>query len=60
MNIPSLRKKTRKAGPSAISHHMAILTKAGLVDAEKLDLWRWYRRNESSLRELMKGLKEQI
>jgi ArsR family transcriptional regulator len=49
-----------KLSQPTISHHMAILTKAGLVDAEKLGLWRWYRRNESSLRELMKGLKEQI
>ncbi|HXB21079.1 MAG TPA: metalloregulator ArsR/SmtB family transcription factor [Candidatus Solibacter sp.] len=35
-----------------ISHHMAILKKAGLVDAEKHGLWMWYRRNEKSLKEL--------
>jgi ArsR family transcriptional regulator, arsenate/arsenite/antimonite-responsive transcriptional repressor len=35
-----------------ISHHMAILRKAGLVAAEKNGLWMWYRRNEKSLREL--------
>jgi ArsR family transcriptional regulator len=35
-----------------ISHHMAILKKAGLVDAEKYGLWMWYRRNEKSLKEL--------
>jgi ArsR family transcriptional regulator, arsenate/arsenite/antimonite-responsive transcriptional repressor len=28
-----------------ISHHMAILTNAGLVDAVKQGQWRWYRRN---------------
>jgi len=49
-----------KLSQPTISHHMAILTKAGLVDAEKLGLWRWYRRNEANLRELLKGLKEQI
>ena len=27
-----------------ISHHMAILTKAGLVEATKQGQWRWYRR----------------
>jgi ArsR family transcriptional regulator len=35
-----------------ISHHMAILRKAGLVAAEKHGLWMWYRRNEKSLKEL--------
>ena len=35
-----------------ISHHMAILTKAGLVLAQKEGLWMWYRRNEKSLKEL--------
>ncbi len=39
-----------------ISHHMAILTKAGLVKAEKHGLWMWYRRNESSLKALAQGL----
>ena len=32
-----------------ISHHMAILTKAGVVEAKKLGLWVWYRRNEGAL-----------
>ena len=31
-----------------ISHHMAILTKVGLVEAKKIGLWMWYRRNEAS------------
>jgi ArsR family transcriptional regulator, arsenate/arsenite/antimonite-responsive transcriptional repressor len=35
-----------------ISHHMSILRKAGLVQAEKHGLWMWYRRNEKSLKEL--------
>ncbi|HEY1463381.1 MAG TPA: metalloregulator ArsR/SmtB family transcription factor [Terriglobales bacterium] len=43
-----------------ISHHMAILTKAGLVDVKKIGLWRWYRRNENALRELTKNLKDQL
>jgi DNA-binding transcriptional ArsR family regulator len=49
-----------KLSQPTISHHMAILTKAGLVEAEKIGLWRWYRRNETALRELMKNLKEHI
>jgi DNA-binding transcriptional ArsR family regulator len=43
-----------------ISHHMAILTKAGLVDAVKQGQWRWYRRNEKALRRLVKGLRTQL
>jgi ArsR family transcriptional regulator len=49
-----------KLSQPTISHHMTILTKAGLVDASKLGLWRWYRRNESALRDLTKSLKEQL
>jgi DNA-binding transcriptional ArsR family regulator len=43
-----------------ISHHMAILKKAGLVDAKKLGQWMWYRRNESAVRELTKTLRRTL
>jgi DNA-binding transcriptional ArsR family regulator len=43
-----------------ISHHMAILTKSGLVDAVKQGQWRWYRRNEKALRRLVKSLRTQL
>lgn len=43
-----------------ISHHMAILTKAGLVDAVRQGQWRWYRRNEKALRRLVKSLRTQL
>ena len=43
-----------------ISHHMAILTKAGLVEAKKLGLWRWYRRNDTALREFARALRENL
>src|SRR5580704_7933593 len=43
-----------------ISHHMAILTKSGLVDAVKQGQWRWYRRNEKALRRLVKTLRTQL
>jgi DNA-binding transcriptional ArsR family regulator len=43
-----------------ISHHMSILTKAGLVDAVKQGQWRWYRRNEKALRRLVKSLRAQL
>jgi|SRR5215831_3472087 len=40
-----------------ISHHMAVLTRAGLVQAEKQGLWMWYRRNEKALRALARSLR---
>ena len=40
-----------------ISHHMAILTKAGLVEANKQGQWRWYRRNEKAIRQVVKTLR---
>jgi DNA-binding transcriptional ArsR family regulator len=43
-----------------VSHHMAILTKAGLVDVTRQGQWRLYRRNEKALRRLLKGLRTQL
>ena len=43
-----------------ISHHMAVLTKAGLVDAMKHGQWRWYRPNEKAVRHLVKDLRKQL
>ena len=43
-----------------ISHHMAILTKAGLVEATKQGQWRWYRRNEEAIRQLVKTLRTKL
>jgi ArsR family transcriptional regulator, arsenate/arsenite/antimonite-responsive transcriptional repressor len=45
---------------STVSHHMAILKKAGLVRAEKLGLWMWYQRNEALLKELGSAVSEAI
>ncbi|HEX3819506.1 MAG TPA: metalloregulator ArsR/SmtB family transcription factor [Candidatus Sulfotelmatobacter sp.] len=43
-----------------ISHHMAILTRAGLVEASKKGQWRWYRRNEKALRQVVKLLRGKL
>ncbi len=43
-----------------ISHHMAILTKAGVVEAKKLGLWVWYRRNEAVLRAFGRSLRKSL
>jgi DNA-binding transcriptional ArsR family regulator len=37
---------------------MAILTKAGVVEAKKLGLWVWYRRKEAALREFGRELRK--
>jgi ArsR family transcriptional regulator len=54
-----IEERVRLTQPT-ISHHMAILTKAGLVDAVKQGQWRWYRRNEKALRRLVKSLRTQL
>lgn len=43
-----------------ISHHMSILRNAGLVEAKKLGLWMWYRRNETALREFTRTLRRHL
>src|SRR5271169_1782632 len=43
-----------------ISHHMTILTKAGLVEASKQGQWRWYRRNEKAIRQVVKMLRGKL
>ncbi len=45
---------------STISHHMAILARAGLVDAVKKGQWRWYRRNEKAIRQVVKSLRGKL
>lgn len=43
-----------------VSHHMNILSKAGLVDVTKQGQWRWYRRNEKAIREVVKNLRGKL
>jgi ArsR family transcriptional regulator, arsenate/arsenite/antimonite-responsive transcriptional repressor len=49
-----------KLSQPTISHHMSILTAAGLVDAVKQGQWRWYRRNEPAIRKLVKTLRTKL
>ncbi len=37
---------------AAVSHHMGLLRRAGLVEAEKRGRWMYYRRNEAALARL--------
>ena len=54
-----IEQRVRLSQPT-ISHHMAILKKAGLVEARKQGQWMWYRRNESALRELTRSLRDEL
>ena len=40
-----------------VSHHMAMLEKAGLVQSRKEQQWRRYQRNERIIREFTRNLK---
>lgn len=54
-----IEQRVRLTQPT-ISHHMAILKKAGLVEARKQGQWMWYRRNETAVRELAKNLRDTL
>lgn len=41
-----------KLSQAAISHHMGVLRRAGLVEAEKRGRWVYYRRNEAAIARL--------
>jgi DNA-binding transcriptional ArsR family regulator len=49
-----------KLSQPTISHHMAILTRAGLVEGKKSGQWVWYRRNEAGLRGLVHSLRKNL
>ena len=49
-----------KLAQPTISHHMKILKNAGLVETRKQGTWVRYRRIESALRALRKGMIEEL
>jgi len=49
-----------KLSQPTVSHHMKILEKAQLVITVREGHWRWYRRNEKLIREMMKSLKTHL
>lgn len=52
--------ETIRLSQPTISHHMAILCKAGLVESTKRGQWRWYRRNEKAIQLVVKALKGKL
>ncbi len=49
-----------KLAQPTISHHMKILKNAGLIETHKQGTWVRYRRIESALRGLRKGLLDEL
>src|ERR671931_118700 len=49
-----------KLSQPTISHHMRVLTNAGLVQATKIGPWMWYRRNEKAIQEFLGALRDDL
>jgi ArsR family transcriptional regulator, arsenate/arsenite/antimonite-responsive transcriptional repressor len=45
---------------AAVSHHMGLLTRAGLVTADKRGRWMFYRRDEAAIAGLAETLAKAI
>ena len=45
---------------AAISHHMDLLRRAGLVEGEKRGRWMFYRRNEAALAGVAEALAKAV
>lgn len=45
---------------AAVSHHMAVLIQAGLVEAEKRGRWMFYARNETALARLAGSIRKAV
>jgi len=54
-----IEQRVKLAQPT-ISHHMRILVKANLVEAEREGHWRWYRRNEKLIAEMARELRSKL
>jgi DNA-binding transcriptional ArsR family regulator len=54
-----IEERVKLAQPT-ISHHMRILEKSGLVEAKREGHWRWYRRKEKLIVEMMRELKGRL
>jgi DNA-binding transcriptional ArsR family regulator len=54
-----IEQRVKLAQPT-VSHHMRVLERANLVEAKREGHWRWYRRNEKLIAEMIKGLKGQL
>lgn len=49
-----------KLSQAAVSHHMGLLRRAGLVEAEKRGRWVYYRRNEAAIGRLADAIAKAV
>ncbi len=49
-----------KLAQPTVSHHLRVLRQAGLIQATRQGQWMWFRRNEQALRQLTRGLRDEI
>jgi len=54
------RRKALDDTDKYISHHMAVLVRAGLVVSEKRGRWMYYRRNEAALARLATAVRRAV
>jgi ArsR family transcriptional regulator len=47
-----------KVSQPTISHHMAVLKSAGIVEVHKQGRWMWYKRDEKAITEFSRRLRE--
>lgn len=59
LSASDVEQRIKLAQPT-ISHHMKILKNAGLIETRKQGTWVRYRRIESALRGLRKGLRDEL
>jgi len=52
----------QKAGlsPSTASSHLAILQRAGLIDATRIGKWTYYRRNEQAIEVFAERISQEL
>lgn len=43
-----------------ISHHLKVLSDAGLIQSQRRGQWMWYRRDEHAVREMTRKFREEI
>lgn len=49
-----------KLSQPTISHHMKILTNAGLVNTQRRGQWMWYRRDEATVKQMTRKIREEL